>query len=247
MSTILPTKRTLRAAVVALCLIGLAVANAPAMAAGETAEQKASTASYNLTLDIGPAEMMLTSDQAKAQKATSGEVMAAMPGMGAGTAMAMAPGNRHIVLHVYQKVGGAPVKNAMVAITLTNTTTRASMPVRPIAAMYGAAQGEGDWHYGNNAQVTDGSYRATVNVDGQAATFAPATIGAVPAASGSVKARPTIMPSLAPLTGGGASFSDLPQPVGVVVVVSLSVVAGVMLQRIKRAALESTRGAGTGR
>lgn len=244
MFTSIPRAITLRAAFAAAWLAIASLVVAPVLAAGDTAERTASTASYNLTLDVGPMEMMLTPDQAKAQKATSGEIMASVPGMG--MPMAMAQGNRHVELHVYQKAGGAVVKDATVTITLTNAATNASIAVQPIMAMYGVAQGEADWHYGNNAQVGDGTYRATATVNGQTATFAPFALGPAPAAAGMAGSQMhgSTMPAAAPATGRGASFDDLPEPVEVFIVVALSVVAGVMLQRIKRAAVGESRDSG---
>ena len=43
----------------------LAMSVSPALAASATVERQGATAAYNLTLDIGPLEQMLTADQAQ--------------------------------------------------------------------------------------------------------------------------------------------------------------------------------------
>ena len=112
----------------------LILSTAVAVASEGTVEHRASTASYQLTLVIGPTEQMLTPEQAKAQHATSGEVMVPMPGM----PMTMGMGNRHVELHVATAATGAVVKDAMVTISLTN----ADLVVHP--ASLGDMRQQGD-------------------------------------------------------------------------------------------------------
>jgi hypothetical protein len=41
----------------------------------------------------------------------------------------------------------------------------------PIAVMYGIAEGQEDWHYGNNVRLPPGQYGVQVSADGKAAHF----------------------------------------------------------------------------
>lgn len=41
----------------------------------------------------------------------------------------------------------------------------------PISEMYGLVAGPTDMHYGNNVQLTQGSYAVTVTATGEAASF----------------------------------------------------------------------------
>ena len=181
---------------VLLLLFSLTVGGlTPAWAAGQTVEQKATTASYALTLDIGPLEQMLTPAQAKT--ATTGEVMVPMGGMGTGM---MAMGNHHVEVHVRNKATYAVVKDVTVTITFTNTMSGAVIPVTPVVAMYGVKAGPSDWHYGNNATLPAGTYRATVTVNGQTATFSNLVLAA---GGTSMATTHQAMPVHAPSTGGG--------------------------------------------
>lgn len=204
----------------------LAVGANTALAAATTVEQHGATASYNLTLDVGPMEQMLTAAQAQMQHATSGEIMAAMPGMS--MPMTMAMGNHHVEVHVTNKGTGAVVKDATVAISLTDVSDKAvgTIAVQPVMAMYGVAAGQNDWHYGNNAQLPDGSYAATVTVNGQQAAFtnlvlasgASASTMPTPMTTGTLPGMPTPMPagmaggSPAQMPAGAASGTGMGMP-----------------------------------
>ena len=192
--------RAVGALLVALALLTWAV---PPARAAERVERTVDTASFRLTLGIGPAEAMLTPDQAAAQHATSGEVMAAMPGMAMPGGMAM--GNRHVEVRVVARATGAVVKDAAVAITLADADGRV-VRVEPVVAMYGAAAGPADWHYGNNAEVPDGTYRVEVSANGEAAMFADVMVGGAGAAP-AAGAGATVgqMPMRMPDTGAGGA------------------------------------------
>ena len=191
----------------------LAFGVTPAIAAGTTVEQSGATASYNLTLDIGPMEQMLTADQAQTQHATSGEIMVAMPGM----PMTMATGNHHVEVHVAAKGTGVVVKDATVAITLTDLSNKTVGPVaiQPMMAMYGVVAGQNDWHYGNNAQLPDGAYSAAVTVNGQQASFTSLAVAAAavamptPMATGTTAQMPasSMVTSPAPMPGNAGQMT----------------------------------------
>ena len=174
-----------------------------ALAADSVVQAQAATLSYDLTLRIGPMEQMLSADVAKAQHITSGEIMAGMPGMGMSTSMAM--GNHHVEVKVTGRGNGRAIKDATVAITLTDTTTKTTTVLAPVLQMYGAAEGESDWHYGNNIQLPDGIYRVDVIVNGERATFSNVVVGASDATMAMPGGAPAV-PARLPETGAGGSY-----------------------------------------
>lgn len=142
----------------------------------------AETANYRLELDIGGSEMMYSKADAQRLKPTSGEVMVsgkmtgsmpAMEGMSSTASsgsMAAANVQHHLELHVLSKATGKAVQGAKVTITVAGATAKKPIVV-PIAVMYGIAQGEADWHYGNNIQLAAGHYVVEVTANGEATKF----------------------------------------------------------------------------
>jgi hypothetical protein len=125
-----------------------------AAAAGIT--KTVSTATYRLTLDVGPGEAMYTRAQVKASHPRSGEVMLGGTMSTGGHAMAMEGGmTRHLEVHVLLRSSGKPVTGVMPAITLTDASVKGAMasPLH-VVAMEGIGKGISDLHYGNNVALT---------------------------------------------------------------------------------------------
>ena len=190
-----------------LCLVMVtAVAASPILA-------PQATASYTIVLGIGPVETMLMPDQAKG--ATSGEVMAPMPGMPMPT-MVMTdhgqPVNHHLEVHIANKATGAVVNDPMPMITITDAMglSRALDSM----AMYGVTEGVSDWHFGNNVYLSDGTYTISVRVGNEQTVFkglavtSEATMAPMPMAPMPMPmvapAPASALPSAAPRTGGGS-------------------------------------------
>ena len=131
------------------------------------------TATYKLTLSVGPVEKMYTADEVQMKHPTSGEVMVGhamtMEGMTTGTA------NRHLEVHVVSRSTGKVVTNARPTITLTDMSTMGGMAMSDkvnAMAMQGIGEGTADLHYGDNVKLTAGHvYRVVVTVKGEKATF----------------------------------------------------------------------------
>lgn len=145
-----------------------------------------------MTLDLGPVETMLLPTQANG--ATSGEVMAQMPGMPM-PVMTMTdqgqPVNRHLEVHLFNKTTGAVLESPIPTMTITDAMGK-SRKLASVTAMYGAKEGTSDWHFGNNVYLPDGTYTISVQVGNEQATFkdVPVTGGTAPAPM----ATPTTMP-----------------------------------------------------
>jgi hypothetical protein len=130
------------------------------------------TASYSLTLSVGPKETMYTAAEVKAKHPTSGEVMLddsmAMGGM------SMGAGNRHLEVQVKSRNTNR-VLSLMPSITLTDTSAMSGMAMADklhVMAMYGVAEGMSDLHYGNNVKLTAGHmYKVVATVKGERASF----------------------------------------------------------------------------
>ena len=76
----------------------------------------------------------------------------------------------HIELHVISNTTGKAVHGAKVTIAVSSSAIRKPVVV-PIAVMYGVAQGEADWHYGNSVQLVPGQYVVLVSANGEQAKF----------------------------------------------------------------------------
>jgi len=168
------------------------------------------TASYTIVLGIGPVETMLMPDQAPG--ATSGEVMAPMPGMPMPTMMMTdhgQPVNHHLEVHIANKATGAVVMDQMPMITITDAmgTSRALDSM----AMYGVMEGVSDWHFGHNVYLPDGTYTISVQVGNEQTVFkglavtSEATMAPMPTMPMPMIAPAPVsaLPSAAPRTGGG--------------------------------------------
>ena len=154
------------------CILGgVLLIAVPASAALIT--RQATTATYKLTLSVGPVEKMYTVEEVKAKHPIDGEVMVGHSMSMGG--MSMDGANRHLEVHVSSRATGKVVPNAQPAITLTDTSGMSGMPMSQdvnAMAMQGIGAGIVDRHYGDNVKLTVGHmYKVLVKVKGEKATF----------------------------------------------------------------------------
>jgi hypothetical protein len=154
------------------CILGaLLILAAPASAALIT--RHATTATYKLTLSVGPFEKMYTADEVQMKHPTDGEVMVghAMTMEG----MSMDAANRHLEVHVVSRRTGKVVTTVRPTLMLTDTTAMGGMAMAEkvnAMAMQGIGEGIADRHYGDNVKLTAGHvYKVVVTVKGEKATF----------------------------------------------------------------------------
>ena len=153
-----------------LGVAALALGSVAAAAAGIT--RHATTASYSLTLDVGPAAAMYTPAQVKAKHLKTGEVM--LGGAMMNTSMSAMKGEteRHLELHVRSRKTGAVVANVMPQISLTDSTAMGMATKLDVVSMEGISEGAADLHYGNNVSLKLGDeYTVTAAVNGEKASF----------------------------------------------------------------------------
>jgi hypothetical protein len=136
-----------------------------------------STASWNLSLEVGPLQPMYTPQQQATQHPRVGEVMftgqmVMPPGMAGMQSMAgmSAPNWYHMEVHYYDKTTGLPVRGLDPVVTVTNAAT-GQVQTLPIVTMQGLNEGARDFHYGNNIELPKGQYRATTVANGQTDSF----------------------------------------------------------------------------
>lgn len=142
-------------------------------AAGAPITLRATTATYKLTLTVGPKEAMYTEAEVKAKHPKSGEVMVGssmdMGGMSMGSA------NRHLEVHIASRATGKVVTNANPSIALTDTSAMGGMAMSEkvnAMAMQGIDEGVADLHYGDNVKLAAGhKYKVVVTVKGEKASF----------------------------------------------------------------------------
>jgi hypothetical protein len=152
------------------CVLGAALLIVSS-AAGARITRTATTATYKLTLNVGPVETMYTQAEVKAKHPTSGEVMV---GSSMGGGMPMGAANRHLEVHVVSRATGKVVTNAEPTITLTDANAMGMGKAQKVnaMAMEGIGQGVADLHYGDNVKLTAGHvYKVVVAVKGEKATF----------------------------------------------------------------------------
>jgi len=151
------------------CVLGAAlliVSSATAAVITRTA----TTATYKLTLAVGPVETMYTQAEVKAKHPTSGEVMVRSMG-----GMSMGAANRHLEVHVASRATRTVVTNVSRRIMLTDTTAMGGTAMAEkvnATAMQGIGEGVADLHYGDNVKLAAGHvYKVVVTVKGERATF----------------------------------------------------------------------------
>jgi hypothetical protein len=131
----------------------------------------ATTATYALTLSIGPTEAMYTPAQVKANHPTSGEVMINGGTMSMG-GMSMGGITRHLEVHLKSRATGKVVTNVTPKISLIETGGMAMTTKVQAIAMEGVGEGVADLHYGNNVKLTVGHiYKVAAIVKGEKASF----------------------------------------------------------------------------
>jgi hypothetical protein len=137
----------------ALAFVGLLL---PHAVRAQNVSQTAIAGPYSITLKVLPAEPFMGS-------------MAAMARDGGAMADTMkGPGhpNHHMVAFIEEK--GAPVEDASVTIRYRQLLpTRGAWMTLPVARMHMAGKGLATTHYGNNVDLSTGSYEARVTVNGK--------------------------------------------------------------------------------
>jgi hypothetical protein len=148
----------------------VALASANVALAGVT--RHATTASYTLTLDVGPTQAMYTAAQVKAKHVTTGEVMLGEAMMSGSMSAMKGETERHLELHVHSRKTGLVVTKVMPKITLTDTTAMGMAAKLDVVSMEGITAGASDFHYGNNVSLKLGDeYTVTAVVNGEKASF----------------------------------------------------------------------------
>jgi hypothetical protein len=137
-----------------------------------------STAHYRITLDIGPVQTMPRPDQASS--AIEGEVPLSRSGVPM-PAVAMTdqgqPVNCHIEVAVYDKATGAPLRDAMSRITITERKTGRSRALQAVTSIYDPKEKQGDFHYSDNVHLANGTYRVIVFVGSEQTVFKKVVVG----------------------------------------------------------------------
>ena len=154
-----------------VCALGAALLLA-APAFGASITRHATTASYRLTLAVGPTEAMYTAAEVKAKHPKSGEVMVG-DAMSTG-GMSMKGVNRHLEVHLVSRKTGKVVADAKPAIVLDDESGMGMGMNEKVnaMAMEGIGAGVADLHYGDNVKLTAGHvYKVVVTVWGEKATF----------------------------------------------------------------------------
>jgi hypothetical protein len=128
--------------------------------------QNATTADYRIELGIGPTADMLMMCQVTSST-TSGEVMVASQM----SPMSMTGNTYHLELHVYNIKTGAAEVVPINSVGITVTNSSGTTTTIPVAEMFDIGQGPTDFHYGNNVQLTAGTYTVDSNIGSENASF----------------------------------------------------------------------------
>jgi hypothetical protein len=128
--------------------------------------QNATTADYKIELGIGPTANMLMMCQVTSST-TSGEVMVASQM----SPMSMTGNTYHLELHVYNINTGAAEVVPINSVGITVPNSSGTTTTIPVAEMFDIGQGPTDFHYGNNVQLTAGTYTVDSNIGSENASF----------------------------------------------------------------------------
>jgi hypothetical protein len=151
-----------------------------AVAVSAMITRHATTATYSLTLSVGPSEKMYTAAEVEAKHPTTGEVMVgdgmSMGGSGSmsmrGSGASMGGMVRHLEVHVGSRATGKTVTNVAPTILLTDTKAKAMTDELDVMAMAGIGEGIADLHYGNNVSLMmNHVYKVVVKIKREQATF----------------------------------------------------------------------------
>jgi hypothetical protein len=178
------------AIVMVLSLIGAASAE-------EAAEERVQTTDhYKVTLAVGPVTPVWSVDQASEAKeghfvvntySIPMDVRDLIPTVDQGQ-----PVNRLLEVFVYERETGAQRIDLVPRIAVTDLASASSRHLPALAKMYGVSDGPDKPCFGTNAFL-DGTYRITVTVGGEPATFEDITVSGAsnpPAASDEANATP---------------------------------------------------------
>ena len=153
------------------------VASVAALAVATTAvaaviTRHAKTASYSLTLVVGPSEAMYTQAEVKKMHPKSGEVMVGGAMMAGSMSAMKGQTERHLELQVRTRASGAVVTNVIPQISVTDATAKSMGEKLSVSVMEGVGQGMADVHYGNNVSLRAGDvYKVSIVVRGEKASF----------------------------------------------------------------------------
>ncbi|MDQ6782811.1 MAG: hypothetical protein M3063_05085 [Actinomycetota bacterium] len=155
------------AVVTGAVLAGCGSASSTSTAVGcstQGATSTATTKSYHYVLNVGPVQEMYAPGQAPPN--ARGETM-----FNGSMSMANGPAAQHVELHLCSAGSNRVVTNARPVMTLTDKTTGATQPLA-MSTMQGLGQGQGDFHYGDNANVPVGhAFVLAVKVNGEQANL----------------------------------------------------------------------------
>src|SRR5438105_1870361 len=116
------------------------------------------TANYTFTLDIGPSEEMA-------------------PDVMADEGMAV---NHHLELHIMHADDNMLVTDVTPIIRITDKSSGVSRDLPHVMGMTDPEMGMGDFHYGQNLFLPDGTYLVTVMVGSDTAQFRDVQVAASP-------------------------------------------------------------------
>jgi hypothetical protein len=161
---------------VGITVIASAVLIGAAASSAAVITRHATTASYKLTLEVGPTETMYTQAQLKSMHPTGGEVMLGNSAMMAGMSSSMKGGTtRRLEVRVFSRSTGKVVTHLKPTISLTDLNAKMAMAANvAVVEMEGIGPGGGaaDYHYGNNVMLTPRHvYDVVVTIDGQRGRF----------------------------------------------------------------------------
>ena len=175
----------------------------PLMVLAANVVQTQSTATFDVSLVIGPSELLVTPDQASS--AMNAEVVSPLPGMPVPqlptTDQGQTP-DHHLEVHLVNKASGKIVTDVTPAIALADVRTGLGRTLSPVLAMYRTSVGPSDWHFGGNIYLPDGTYTVTIQIAGETATFNDLVLtGGAP---------PTLaLPAVTALPKGGGLTSEV--------------------------------------
>jgi hypothetical protein len=118
------------------------------------------TRSYQIQLNVGPVDRVMTPDQAK--NATSGDVETQIENTASSIREAILPASHSIDIYLHSMQTGAAMTNPEPVVSLRRLGSNRTYTLSDLSQIYDVTQGQQDLHYGQNLYLPAGTYDFTV-------------------------------------------------------------------------------------
>ena len=136
---------------------------------------------------MSSSRMSNSSSSSSSMGSSSGMGMGSSSSMGAGSGMGSSSSmstdmdqgmgvNHHLEIHIMRNDDNSVVSDVTPVIRVTDKSTGISRDLPEVMGMYGVGMGMGDFHYGQNVWLPDGTYTITAMIGAESVVFRDITV-----------------------------------------------------------------------